>query len=124
MANDGNHSNSEERGVQALWAAMDAREYQFLRMERSIQVLQQAVAGLGVDGNRNHEHYRNHDHKEARGHPIGEHGPRHRRGHWAFEGSSSVEDPHFREEVGGRRRPENSHSFQVKSTFLVLLKRP
>jgi hypothetical protein len=53
--NDGNHSDGEERGVQALWAAIDARDQQFLRMERTLEALQQAVAGLGVDSNKNHE---------------------------------------------------------------------
>jgi hypothetical protein len=53
--NDGNHSDGEERGVQALWAAIDARDKQLLCMERTLEALQQIVARLGVDGNRNQE---------------------------------------------------------------------
>jgi hypothetical protein len=71
--NNGNHSDGKEHGVQALWAAIDQ---QFLRMERTLEALQQAVVGFGVDGNRNHEHLRNRVHEEARGHLGGERGPR------------------------------------------------
>jgi hypothetical protein len=99
---------------------MDTRKQQFLRMEHSIQALQQTVAELGVDGNMNHEYYWNHDHEEAYGHPGGERGPGPQRGHRVFKESYSDKDDHFREEVGDRRRPKNSHSFRVKLTFLVL----
>jgi hypothetical protein len=40
MANDGNHFDGEVRGVQALWAAIDARDQQFLPMERTLEALQ------------------------------------------------------------------------------------
>jgi hypothetical protein len=112
--NDGNHSDDEERGVQALWAAIDTRDQQLLRMERTLVALQQAVAGLGVDGNRNHEPPRNRTYEEARGHPGGERGPGPRRRHQPFEESSSEEEDHLREGEGDRRRPENAHSFWVK----------
>jgi hypothetical protein len=37
--NDGNHLDGEERGVQALWAAINAQDQQFLRMERTLEAL-------------------------------------------------------------------------------------
>jgi hypothetical protein len=38
--NDGNRSDGKVRGVQALWAAIDARDQQFLPMERTLEALQ------------------------------------------------------------------------------------
>ncbi|XP_062177085.1 G-type lectin S-receptor-like serine/threonine-protein kinase At2g19130 [Alnus glutinosa] len=78
MENDGNNSNhfdTEERGVQAFRTAVDAQSQQFHLMERSLQALQQVIAGLRVDGNRNREHNRNRDHEEAHGHPESDRGP-------------------------------------------------
>jgi len=109
--NDGNRFDGEESGVWAIWAAIDSQGQQFLCMERTFEALQQAVAGLGVDGNRNHEHHRNHDHEEARGHLGGKRGLGHRRRHQPFEESSSEEDDHFQEGEGGRRWSENAHNF-------------
>jgi hypothetical protein len=83
-------------------------------MERALKALQQAVAGLGVDGNRNHEPPRNRAYEEARGHPGGERGPGPRRRHQPFEESSSEEEDHLREGEDDRRRLENAHSFRVK----------
>jgi hypothetical protein len=87
-------------------------------MERTLEALQQAVAGLGVDGNRNREPPRNRVNEEACDHPGGECGPGPRRRHQPFEESSSEKEDHFQEEDGGRRRPENAHHFQVKIDLL------
>jgi hypothetical protein len=77
--------------------------------------MQQTIAELGIDGNKNHNRNRDRAHEEARGHPGGDRGPEHRRRHQAFkEVSSEDKDDHFEEEVGGRRRQENTHSFRVK----------
>jgi hypothetical protein len=83
-------------------------------MERTLEVLQQAVVRLGVDGNWNHEHPRNRAHEEARGHPGGKRGPGPRRRPQPFGESSSEEEDHLQEGEGNRRRPENAHNFRVK----------
>lgn len=83
-------------------------------MECTLGALQQAIAGLGVDGNRNHEHPLNGVHEEAHGHRGGERGPGPRRSRRTFKETSSEEDNHFREDDGGRRRPTSAHNFWVK----------
>lgn len=76
--------------------------------------IQQTLAGFGFDGDKNHNRNRNRANEEARGHLGGDRGPKPRRRPQTFEESSGDEDDHFREEVDGRRRTENSNSFRVK----------
>ena len=77
--------------------------------------MQQTITGLGFDGNMNYNRNRNHTNEEAHGHPGEDRGPEPRRRHPAFkELSSEEEDYHFKEEVDGRKRQENPHSFRVK----------
>ncbi|KAF8410248.1 hypothetical protein HHK36_002773 [Tetracentron sinense] len=115
--NASNHSHDEERGAQALRAEVRVHDQRLDGIERSLREIQQTIAGLGIDGNRNHNRNRNRANEEARGHPGGDHGPEPRRRHQAFEELSSEDEDE--EEVGAMkiemqmaRQPARSQPFR------------
>ncbi|KAH7853915.1 hypothetical protein Vadar_008022 [Vaccinium darrowii] len=125
MANDGHgstHSGDKDHGVQALWAAVEAQEQRYAQrldgIECMMREIQQAVAGLGIGGTRNHNHNRDRANEMARGRPIAGHIPASPRR--AYVDSSSDEDleAFIEEDNGGRRNQNrdehNSHDFRVK----------
>jgi hypothetical protein len=78
MANDrnvSNHSNDEERGVQAIWAAVRTHDQRFDRIEHKLQEIQQNIACLGLGSKRHHYHNRNCVDEMACGRPVVGHGP-------------------------------------------------
>jgi hypothetical protein len=57
--NSGNHSDDEERGVQALWAAYDAQGQRLCNINRMMREIEQTIARLRLNGKRHHYHNRN-----------------------------------------------------------------
>jgi len=57
--NAGNHSDDEEWGVQALWAAYDAQGQRLCNINRMMREIEQTIAGLGLNGKRYHYHNQN-----------------------------------------------------------------
>jgi len=57
--NAGNHSNDEERGVQALWAAYDTQGQRLCNINCMMREIEQTITGLRLNGKRHHYHNRN-----------------------------------------------------------------
>jgi hypothetical protein len=78
MANNenvSNHSDNEERGVQALWAAIRTHDQWFDCIERELQEIQQNITRLGLGGKRHNYYNRNYIDEMARGRLVVGHGP-------------------------------------------------
>uniref|UniRef100_A0A5B7BER3 RNA-directed DNA polymerase n=1 Tax=Davidia involucrata TaxID=16924 RepID=A0A5B7BER3_DAVIN len=121
MATDGdgsNHSGDDDRGVQALRRTVRDFGQRFDRLEQQLQMMQQAIADLGLGGNRNRERDRARVDDVPRDQPVMRNVPARRRNNpvYANNSDSDEEFADFPADRGYGRDPrgQNTQEYRMK----------